>query len=179
MTRNLLTGLLLASTMLGSAGLAAAQDTTLTIESWRNDDLPLWNEKIIPAFEEKHGAKVEYVAGNSTDTLAKLQAQKGNQQIDVAIVDDGAWAPYMHRITYTLTSERLCNYTCNPDFNVSQLGTVTRWTPVKNLTFSAEVMWFHLDQKMSGSAVFSAASPKPNKNGKLKKLLVSRRFRFS
>jgi putative spermidine/putrescine transport system substrate-binding protein len=33
--------------------------------------------------------KVEYVAGNSTDTLAKLQAQKGNQQIDVAIVDDG------------------------------------------------------------------------------------------
>ena len=37
----------------------------------------------------KHGVKVEYVAGNSTDTLAKLQAQKGNQVIDVAIVDDG------------------------------------------------------------------------------------------
>ena len=33
--------------------------------------------------------KVEYVAGNSTDTLAKLQAQKGNQVIDVAIMDDG------------------------------------------------------------------------------------------
>ncbi len=45
--------------------------------------------KIIPDFEKKHGVKVEYVAGNSTDTLAKLQAQKGNQQIDVAIVDDG------------------------------------------------------------------------------------------
>ena len=42
-----------------------------------------------PVFEAKHGVKVEYVAGNSTDTLAKLQAQKGNQQIDVAIVDDG------------------------------------------------------------------------------------------
>jgi hypothetical protein len=54
------------------------------------------------------------------------------------------------------------NYTCNPDFNVSQLGTVTRWTPVKNLTFSAEVMWFHLDQKMSGSSVFTASAPKPN-----------------
>jgi hypothetical protein len=54
------------------------------------------------------------------------------------------------------------NYTCNPDFNVSQLGVVTRWTPVKNLTFSGEVQWFHLDQKMSGSSVFSAASPKPN-----------------
>jgi hypothetical protein len=54
------------------------------------------------------------------------------------------------------------NYTCNPDFNVSQLGVITRWTPVKNLTFSAEVQWFHLDQKMSGSSVFTATAPKPN-----------------
>jgi Porin subfamily len=54
------------------------------------------------------------------------------------------------------------NYTCNPDFNVSQLGIVTRWTPVKNLTFSGEVQWFHLDQKMSGSSVFTATAPKPN-----------------
>ena len=53
------------------------------------------------------------------------------------------------------------NYTCNPDFNVSQLGVVTRWTPVKNLTFSAEVQWFHLDQKMSGCSVFTATAPKP------------------
>lgn len=38
---------------LGLAGPAWAQ-TTLTIESWRNDDLPVWQEKIIPAFEAKH-----------------------------------------------------------------------------------------------------------------------------
>jgi hypothetical protein len=53
------------------------------------------------------------------------------------------------------------SYTCNPDFNVSQLGVVTRWTPVKNLTFSAEVDWFHLDQKYSGTSTFSAGAPKP------------------
>ncbi|WP_312014392.1 porin [Bradyrhizobium sp. AUGA SZCCT0283] len=53
-------------------------------------------------------------------------------------------------------------YTCNPDFNVSQLGVITRWTPVKNLTFSGEVQWFHLDQKMSGSSVFAATAPKPS-----------------
>jgi len=41
---------LLATTML-TAGAAAAQDVTLTIESWRNDDLTLWQEQIIPAFE--------------------------------------------------------------------------------------------------------------------------------
>ena len=40
--------------------------------------------------------------------------------------------------------------TCNPDFNIAQVGFITRWTPVKNLTFSGEVMWTALDQKMSG-----------------------------
>jgi len=53
------------------------------------------------------------------------------------------------------------DFSCNPDFNVSQLGVVTRWTPVKNLTFSAEVQWFHLDQKFTGTSVLGAAAPKP------------------
>jgi hypothetical protein len=52
-------------------------------------------------------------------------------------------------------------YTCNPDFNVAQLGTITRWTPVKNLTFSGELQWVHLNQKMQGSSVFAAAAPQP------------------
>jgi porin-like protein len=42
--------------------------------------------------------------------------------------------------------------TCNPDFNIAQAGLITRWTPVKNLTFSADVTYTHLDQKYSGSA---------------------------
>jgi raffinose/stachyose/melibiose transport system substrate-binding protein len=51
---------LLATTML-TAGAAAAQDVTLTIESWRNDDLTLWQEQIIPAFEASHpGIKVVF-----------------------------------------------------------------------------------------------------------------------
>jgi len=53
------------------------------------------------------------------------------------------------------------DFTCNPDFNTYQLGLVTRWTPVKNLTFSAEVMWFRLDQKMTGAATLTPAAPKP------------------
>ena len=53
------------------------------------------------------------------------------------------------------------DFGCNPDFNVAQVGAVTRWTPVKNLTFSAEVGAFFLDQKMSGSSVFTATAPKP------------------
>ncbi len=53
------------------------------------------------------------------------------------------------------------DYSCNPDYNVSQLGVITRWVPVKNLTFSAEVMWFHLDQKFTGTAALTPAAPKP------------------
>ena len=54
------------------------------------------------------------------------------------------------------------DFSCNPDYNVSQLGVITRWTPVKNLTFSAEAMWFHLDQKFTGTSVLGPASPKPS-----------------
>ncbi|XSC46463.1 porin [Bradyrhizobium sp. RDT10] len=53
------------------------------------------------------------------------------------------------------------DYSCNPDFNISQLGVVTRWTPVKNLTFSAEVMWTHLDQKFTGASILTPPAPKP------------------
>jgi len=52
-------------------------------------------------------------------------------------------------------------YSCNPDFNVSQLGVITRWVPVKNLTFSAEAMWLHLDQSFAGTATFAPTAPKP------------------
>ncbi|MFB9265091.1 porin, partial [Bradyrhizobium erythrophlei] len=40
---------------------------------------------------------------------------------------------------------------CNPDYNIAQIGVITRWTPVKNLTFSADVTYTHLDQKFSGT----------------------------
>jgi hypothetical protein len=68
-------------------------------------------------------------------------------------------------ICTTFTNARLsalsADFSCNPDYNVSQIGVVTRWTPVKNFTFSAEVLWFHLDQKFTGSAVLTPTSPKP------------------
>jgi hypothetical protein len=53
------------------------------------------------------------------------------------------------------------DYSCNPDFNTLQLGAVTRWTPVKNLTFSAEVQYFRLDQNFTGNAVLTPTAPKP------------------
>jgi hypothetical protein len=53
------------------------------------------------------------------------------------------------------------DFSCNPDFAVYQVGVITRWTPVKNLTFSAEVMYTRLDQKFTGTAVLTPTAPKP------------------
>ena len=53
------------------------------------------------------------------------------------------------------------DYTCNPNYAISMLGLVTRWTPVKNLTFSAEAIWTHLDQSFTGSATFTPGAPQP------------------
>jgi hypothetical protein len=52
-------------------------------------------------------------------------------------------------------------YTCNPNYTAAMAGVVTRWTPVKNFTFSAEVGWFHLSQGFTGSATFSPGAPQP------------------
>lgn len=76
MTRTTIKGLLLASSILGTAGLAHAEDVTLTIESWRNDDLAIWQEKLIPAFEAKNpGIKVKFAPMAPTEYNAALNAK--------------------------------------------------------------------------------------------------------
>jgi hypothetical protein len=45
---------------------------------------------------------------------------------------------------------------CNPDFNYAVVGLVTRWTPVKNLTFTGEVAYTMLDQKFASGTTFLA-----------------------
>jgi raffinose/stachyose/melibiose transport system substrate-binding protein len=47
--------LLAAAALLGSVSAPAlAAPATITIESWRNDDLAIWQDQIIPAFEKAH-----------------------------------------------------------------------------------------------------------------------------
>jgi hypothetical protein len=62
-----------------------------------------------------------------------------------------------------ITPLLLAGSACNPDFNITQVGAVTRWTPVKDLTFSAEATYHRLDQKYSGAiaAPVVAAVAKP------------------
>ncbi|MEM8658758.1 MAG: ABC transporter substrate-binding protein [Pseudomonadota bacterium] len=74
MTKLTLTGALLASSLLG--GVAAAQDVTLTIESWRNDDLAIWQDSIIPAFEAQNpGIKVVFAPSAPAEYNAVLNSK--------------------------------------------------------------------------------------------------------
>ena len=74
MNIKLTTAVLLAATVLTSAAYAA--DATLTIESWRNDDLKLWQDKIIPAFEAKHpGIKIKFTPSAPTEYNAVLNSK--------------------------------------------------------------------------------------------------------
>ena len=70
-----LSGLFLATTMRAS-GAGLAQDVTLTIESWRNDDLAIWQDKIIPAFEAMHpGIKVVFAPSAPAEYNAALNSK--------------------------------------------------------------------------------------------------------
>jgi hypothetical protein len=61
----------------------------------------------------------------------------------------------------TVNGGKSADFTCDPSFNIAQVGLTTRWTPVKNLTFSGEVGAFFLDQKFTGTAVLLPTAPKP------------------
>jgi len=79
--------------LMGAVALAAAvpasAEQRLTVAGYGGSFEQTMRKVVIPDFEASHKVKIEYIAGNSTDTLAKLQAQKANQVIDVAILDDG------------------------------------------------------------------------------------------
>lgn len=47
---------------------------------------------------------------------------------------------------------------CNPNYGIAQLGLVTRWTPVKNLTFSADLTYTHLAQNMAGTIAYPGSN---------------------
>ncbi|MCD2172358.1 ABC transporter substrate-binding protein [Rhizobium sp. C4] len=76
MNRLIKSSLLAATVLSGLASVVHAEDATLTIESWRNDDLAIWKDKIIPAFEAKHpGIKINFTPMAPTEYNAALNAK--------------------------------------------------------------------------------------------------------
>ncbi|MGO1080540.1 ABC transporter substrate-binding protein [Inquilinus sp. CA228] len=77
MSHSFLRGAFLAGAALFAvSSQAMAADATLTIESWRNDDLKIWQDTIIPAFEKTHpGIKVVFSPSTPTEYNAALNAK--------------------------------------------------------------------------------------------------------
>jgi putative spermidine/putrescine transport system substrate-binding protein len=67
----------------------AHAETTLYVGAFGGSFEQLLREKIIPPFEKANNVKVVVVPGDSTTTMARLQAQKGKQSLDVVFLDDG------------------------------------------------------------------------------------------
>ncbi len=76
---------LVVSLSLLTVGQVQAQKATLTIESWRNDDLKIWNTIIIPAFTKLHPEiEVKFAPSAPTEYNAILQTKlKGGTAGDI------------------------------------------------------------------------------------------------
>jgi raffinose/stachyose/melibiose transport system substrate-binding protein len=58
------------------AAAPSGEQVTLTIESWRNDDLPIWQDVIIPAFEAKYpNIKVNFAPAAPAEYNAVLNSK--------------------------------------------------------------------------------------------------------
>ena len=67
---------------------AAAEDS-IVLACYPGAPENFFRSEVIPRFEKKYNINVTYLTGNSAATIAKLQAQKDDPQIDVACIDDG------------------------------------------------------------------------------------------
>lgn len=64
------------ASLLVLAGAAMAQETTLTLGSWRTEDIAVWQDKILPAFHTAHPEiKVEFAPVNTNEYNAAIQSQ--------------------------------------------------------------------------------------------------------
>ncbi|MBB4272615.1 ABC transporter substrate-binding protein [Rhizobium mongolense] len=129
MKNTALKSLLLTSSLLTSAGFAYAADVTLTIESWRNDDLQIWQEKIIPAFEAKNpGIKLVFSPTAPTEYNASLNAK----------LDAGSAGDIITCRPFDASLEL---------FNKKQLADLTSLPGMENFTPVAKAAWSTDDGK--------------------------------
>lgn len=70
--------------LLMTSGSILAEDVTLQIESWRNDDISIWRNQIIPAFEAEHpGIKLDFQPTAPTQYNSAL-----NSKLDAGTAGD-------------------------------------------------------------------------------------------
>ena len=109
-----------------SGTTALAQDVTLTIESWRNDDLTIWQDQIIPAFEAAHtGIKVRFTPSAPAEYNAVL-----NSKLDAGSAGD--------LITYRPFDASLALYEAGHLADVSDLDGMSNFSDVAKSGWSTD-----------------------------------------
>lgn len=86
MKRKIISGLLCAC---AATTFASASQKVLNVGAYGGSTQEILTKKIFPKFEKEHNVKINYSAGKSTSTLAKLLAQENNPDLDFAIIDVG------------------------------------------------------------------------------------------
>ena len=108
MNTRLLTGMTAALAL--SAGLAQAEEKTLTISvySFAQDE---FKELVYDPFEAKCGCKLVVETGNSVERLAKIEANKDNPVVDMAVVSMAdALAAARKDLIDTVDTSKLTNF---------------------------------------------------------------------
>ena len=124
MKKSTLIGAMLATSVL--AGAASAQDVTLTIESWRNDDLAIWLDEIIPAFEAANtGIKLNFTPSAPAEYNAVL-----NSKLDAGSAGD--------IITCRPFDASLALYEAGHLADISDLGGMANFSPVAKSGWSTD-----------------------------------------
>jgi putative spermidine/putrescine transport system substrate-binding protein len=72
-----------------AAPTPSAAPDTLVVAGYGGSYEEAFKQSVIPGFQKSCSCRVTYIAGSSTDTVAKLKAQRAAPQIDVALIDDG------------------------------------------------------------------------------------------
>ena len=104
----------------GLSGNALAENPKLYLGGYGGSFEKLMKEKIIPPFEQANNVDVVFVAGNSTDTLAKLQAQKNKQELDVVFLDDG---PMYQGVSFGFCDDIKDAEIFNDVYEIAKMGT--------------------------------------------------------
>jgi putative spermidine/putrescine transport system substrate-binding protein len=81
--------LTLALALGGMAATRANAQQVLYFAGYGGTSEQAFREKVLPRFEVAHNVRIEYIAGASTNNLARLQAQRDKPEVDVAVLDDG------------------------------------------------------------------------------------------
>jgi hypothetical protein len=142
--------------MFGGTGRAGAYQSIGIGQTADAVYVPGGDLKLVDAWGVRGGFNHNWDPRWSSSLFGSYSAVRYNGSATDITTAKGQWCA-----NYNAGKAVSADYSCNPDYNIAQIGLVTRWTPVTNLTFSAEVGAFFLDQKFTGAATLSPTAPKP------------------